>query len=389
MVNDVPLVDTIPSNTSAVITIVEHFDPERIVPSGIDSVIGGLIKYSPPNTFAIVGITSSRRRKLGKWDWVAVGDRVVPFLPVARIDRQEKSGLSRILPHSAIFAVGLLRFRKSFESARSLHAHRIETGRVLLGLTRAPLVQFIHNDSSGLLGADSDSVWRHLGGVYRLLEKGVFTRARSVAIFNETDAPRIRKVRPDIQICKTWYDPELFFFGPERARAVLGNDEIVVSWVGRLDAQKDPILAIRTISALRKKTNARLVMMGSGALENDVRNLIDELRLPNVELTGGVARAEVAERVRSSDVMLMTSHYEGSPTVLIESGAVGTPVVATRGADPDASIANGVNGIVVDSRDPEELATAIVEARRISRLSCATASETRSAKALVPQLLKL
>jgi glycosyltransferase involved in cell wall biosynthesis len=371
------------------ITIVEHFDPEKIVPSGIDSVISGLINYSPPNTFRIVGITSNRRRTLGQWTDVRIGGHLVPFLPVAKFDRQAKKGFSRVIPHSALFAVGLVRFRRSLASRGSLHSHRIETGRVLLSLSRLPLVQFIHNDSSGLLGSDSDSVWRHLGPIYRALERGVFAKARSVAIFNETDAERIRKVRPDVRVCKTWFDPELFHYQPKASSPASPDSALTISWVGRMDAQKDPILAIRTVAALGAFAKVQLVMMGSGALEPDVKKLVEELGLSNVELTGAIPRSQVADRVRHSDVMLMTSHYEGSPTVLIEAGAVGTPVVATSGADPDTSLRDGLNGIRVESRSPDDLAVAIVNARNILAEDCARASESRSARTLVPRLLEL
>lgn len=135
--------------------------------------------------------------------------RAVQFLPVAHLDRIASNRRGRTVPHSAALVAGLFRYRGRLPQGL-FHAHRIEIGAALmLGLGKRT-VQFIHTNSVGMLGRHSESFWRKAPLVYRALEKQVLRRASSVAIFNDIDSGRIRAMRSDLVVTKTWFDPDLF-----------------------------------------------------------------------------------------------------------------------------------------------------------------------------------
>lgn len=373
-------------NKAREVVIVEHFDPQNLAPGGIDSIIHDLVKYSEGTQFRIIGITTTGAAPIGNWLDIEFAGRRVQYFPSLQLDRLKTDGLRTKLPHSLLFAFSLLRFRKILPSGE-YHTHRIETGLLISLITQSRLIQFIHNDSSGLLGAKSDSAWRRIPPLYRFLERKLAERADKMVLFNKSDSARLRVHRRDLIVSRTWFDSDLFT-GPTQSSSADGS-ETKICWVGRLDQQKDPLLALEVVKELKMLgKKPRLTMIGEGALGNIVRNRVVSLGLSQeVEMAGSRSRPHVASAMAEHDVLLMTSRYEGSPVVLLEAGASGLPVVATQESDPDKAIILGVNGVRVDSRDARELALAIIRSGTCASETCRQLAETRSGRVSVPALL--
>ena len=69
---------------------------------------------------------------------------------------------------------------------------------------------------------------------------------------------------------------------------------------------------------------------------------------------------KIFDEYAASDFLVMTSHYEGFPMVMIEAMACGVPTVCFDFlCGPRDIIANGINGIVVPDGDLQALATAM------------------------------
>lgn len=368
-------------------TIVEHLDPEGHVPGGIDSIIHGLLKYGPCGEVCLVGITSRADRVIGSWCHIEYAGRQVAFLPVARLQRSSHHGRIIRVPHSMRFIWGIFRYRAKIPVA-TFHAHRIETGLACRWLLGGRLIQFIHNDSNGLLGSNSDSSWKHFSWLYRCMERVVLKQASSTVLFNSSDASRVRNLSRRLIQSRTWYDSSIFTFKSSSALLSREGDQIALAWVGRFESQKDPLFAIRVASALRDEGfGVLLKMVGSGSLLADMRRLISDLNLEShVILTGPLGRSEVARVMGESHVVLMTSHYEGSPVVLAEANAVGAPVVATSESDPDVAIKDGINGYRIYGRRTNMFTQAVHEARVLPRHVCARSAQDRSGKVAVGRL---
>ncbi|MCX7018656.1 MAG: glycosyltransferase [bacterium] len=75
-------------------------------------------------------------------------------------------------------------------------------------------------------------------------------------------------------------------------------------------------------------------------------------------------RRDVADLLGAMDLLVCASHEEGFSNVLLESMASGLPVVATRvGGNPEA-VEDGVTGVLVEPRQPRQLADAIARMLR-------------------------
>lgn len=96
--------------------------------------------------------------------------------------------------------------------------------------------------------------------------------------------------------------------------------------VGRLEAVKDPVVAI---AAFREASgDARFVWIGDGSLRREVEGQVARSGLEGrIEMTGQIDRDEVFDRYAAADVYLSTSHGEGLPVAAMEAMACGLPVI--------------------------------------------------------------
>lgn len=378
----------VPAPRSVDRLVVHQVDPARPSPGGIDSCLRGLLRYAPVGmTIAVVGVDvgTVAGRRLGSWELHRWGSRSAFFLPVATLDPGDQR---RRVPHSVRLVAGLTRFRGRLPSAGVVQAHRADVATAVHALVPSRLAYFIHNQASGLTGDTSDSFWRRLGASHERLERRLVRRADDVVVFNEDYAHELRDENPAVRFSPTWYDPQLVSFRPE------APDPHRIVWVGRLEAPKDPVLAVRVLESLARRspdTPWSLDMVGDGTamgeLERTVAGLAPELRR-RVRLLGRLSPHDVAATMAVSGVFLMTSHpgYEGFPRVLVEAMATGLPAVVTHGSDTGGLVDQGRNGFVC-GREPDDLARAVEHAVDVDR-SRAHASVARfSAPLLVARIL--
>ncbi|MBD2541985.1 glycosyltransferase [Coleofasciculus sp. FACHB-SPT36] len=133
----------------------------------------------------------------------------------------------------------------------------------------------------------------------------------------------------------------------------------VILGVGRLEKQKDFPSLIRAFAQVQQQRPARLMILGEGTERSQLEALVQELGIAsNVALPGFVANPYAY--MASSAVFVLSSLYEGLPTVLIEAIAMGTRVVSTDcPSGPEEILANGKYGQLVSVGDVKGLAEAI------------------------------
>jgi sugar transferase (PEP-CTERM/EpsH1 system associated) len=134
---------------------------------------------------------------------------------------------------------------------------------------------------------------------------------------------------------------------------------VVVGSVTRMEEVKDPLTLARAfVKLLKRGVEARLVLVGDGALLEEVRRILDQGNASR-HVTFAGSREDVPELLRSFDVFALSSRVEGISNTILEAMATGLPVVATRVGGNEELVEDGVTGTLVPPRDPEALAHAL------------------------------
>ena len=136
-----------------------------------------------------------------------------------------------------------------------------------------------------------------------------------------------------------------------------GSDKHIIS-VGSLKPQKNHKLLIKAFSML-ENTNSKLIILGEGELESELNDLINKLNLSKrVFLKGFVVDPTLW--YLSADLFVLSSNWEGLPTVLIEALECGLPIVSTNcPSGPDEILENGNYGKLVPMNNVNALSDAI------------------------------
>ncbi|PZE27247.1 hypothetical protein DEI86_07060 [Curtobacterium sp. MCBD17_028] len=129
--------------------------------------------------------------------------------------------------------------------------------------------------------------------------------------------------------------------------------------VGRLTEQKGPRRFVRVVAALARHRPVRATWLGTGPLRDDVVWLAQVLGAP-VAFPGAVD--DVTAALDASDVLLMTSAWEGLPLVVLEAFARRRPVVATAAVGSPGVLDDGRAVVVPDDADDETVAHRVLAA---------------------------
>jgi 1,2-diacylglycerol 3-alpha-glucosyltransferase len=130
--------------------------------------------------------------------------------------------------------------------------------------------------------------------------------------------------------------------------------------VGRLGREKNILFLIRAVARLMKRgENVHLIMIGDGPDRKEIEDEIDRLGCESaVTLTGYLDRTEVLSLIKLSALFVFASQTETQGLVLLESMAVGTPVVALHGPGV-TDLMDGDIGGCATSPDIEQFVDAV------------------------------
>jgi glycosyltransferase involved in cell wall biosynthesis len=131
--------------------------------------------------------------------------------------------------------------------------------------------------------------------------------------------------------------------------------------VGRLDYQKSFDRLIQVWEKVNEKMpDWKLDIFGQGEWKDMLQMMIDERGLQDCVRLNTPTK-NIGKEYSESSIIVMSSHYEGFPMVLVEAMACGLPAVCFDfKCGPRDIVAEGENGIIVPDGDIEGLAEALV-----------------------------
>lgn len=107
------------------------------------------------------------------------------------------------------------------------------------------------------------------------------------------------------------------------------NNKFVIGHVGRFVYQKNHEFLVDVFQEIKKnKTNAVLILIGTGELEIQIRKKVKDLKLENSVIFWGITE-EVNYLMQAMDCFVFPSRYEGLGMVAIEAQCSGLPTIVS------------------------------------------------------------
>jgi glycosyltransferase involved in cell wall biosynthesis len=241
-------------------------------------------------------------------------------------------------------------------------------GRAALGAraARRPLVIKLTTDEAyeraqrrGLYDGDMDA-FQHVGGDVRIR---ALRRSRDAALRRATrvicPSAYLREMAvswglpPDRAVVIPNPAPDLPPLpARDEARAALGVDGPMLAFAGRIGPQKALDVGLDAVSQV---AGVSLLVAGDGPQREE----LERRATAGVRFLGPLPRDDVLRLFRAADASLLSSEWENFPHTVVESLAVGTPVIATSVGGVPEVVTDGENGLLVPPGDAAALATAI------------------------------
>jgi colanic acid/amylovoran biosynthesis glycosyltransferase len=161
---------------------------------------------------------------------------------------------------------------------------------------------------------------------------------------------------PRFSVLRCGVDLNKFVFHPRKLNAL----SPVILAVGRLSAEKGFSVLIEALAQLHSDNiPARLRLAGDGPLRAALEDAVQGYGLQDyVVFTGEISPSEVRSELENADIFCLPSFNEGLPISIMESMAVGVPVVTTWIAGIPELAENGVTALTVPPADSKALTAA-------------------------------
>jgi len=255
--------------------------------------------------------------------------------------------------------VRLIRLVRAWRPA-VLHSHMLHANlmaRALRPFARIPaVVSTIHNIDEG--GRLRMLAYRLSNGLVDHMT--IISQAAADRFIRDRIVPRAL-----LEVVPNGVDTERYQGLPagtrDRLRRSLQLDrEFVWLAVGRFEAAKDHPNMLRAFArVVAERPDAVLLLVGRGRLQAEVEALAGTLALAGrVRFVG--TREDVPELMTVADGYVMSSAWEGMPMVLLEAGAGGLPIVATRVGGNAEVVQEGVSGFLVPPGNDQALGAAML-----------------------------
>jgi glycosyltransferase involved in cell wall biosynthesis len=131
----------------------------------------------------------------------------------------------------------------------------------------------------------------------------------------------------------------------------------LLTFAGRMGRQKALEVGLAAVAA---SPGVTLLLAGDGPERDAMERRAAEFGLGDrARFVGPLDRNGVLELFRAADASLLSSSWENFPHTVVESLAVGTPVISTAVGGVPEVVTDGENGLLVPAGDPDALAAAI------------------------------
>lgn len=173
-------------------------------------------------------------------------------------------------------------------------------------------------------------------------QKLACSKEAAIFLFGKKQAKEVQIVKNSIPIDKFKFDESK---RNEVRKKYNAEGKFIVGHVGRLDYAKNHAFMIEMFQELLKKEpNCQLWLIGSGPLENEIKEKVKQYGIEENVLLWGT-RADINELIMGMDLFIFPSIYEGLGIALIEAQCSGIKCIASSNIQNEAIVTDNVEKI--------------------------------------------
>ena len=272
--------------------------------------------------------------------------------------------LPRLNPFSPHYKKLLGEFFDSHPEYRIIHAHQDCLSSVILKVAKehgVPVrIAHSHNSSQDI----------NLKYPIKLFFRRFIPKYATHLMACGEDAGRWMFGGAPFRILNNAIDASVYCYDAEKYKAVrktldIPDNVILVGHVGRFSPPKNHNGLLDIFAEIRKRTNAKLILVGEGSLRAQIEQKAESIGLKDDVIFTGL-RSDVNELMQAMDVFVFPSLYEGVPVTLIEAQAAGLPCLISDGVPIECKITDCVQQLSLQA-GVETWANAAIEAARKPR----------------------
>ncbi|MFH1413458.1 MAG: glycosyltransferase family 4 protein [Candidatus Omnitrophota bacterium] len=158
----------------------------------------------------------------------------------------------------------------------------------------------------------------------------------------------------------------------------IGLNDFVVTNISCFKPQKSCLDFVKLAHLVnRNLSHVKFLLVGDGDLRRNIESLIIKLKLQDqIILTG--CRKDIPEILSITDVLSLTSLWEGVPIAVLEAMAAGCPVLATNTGGIAEIVAEGITGFLSVPGDMEDMSEKLILLLKDIRLRAEMSKNSRA-----------
>ena len=180
-------------------------------------------------------------------------------------------------------------------------------------------------------------------------------------------------------------------FNPEKDKT-FNNKNIL--FLSRVEKAKGVYEAVDAFAILKPKVkDLTLTFVGDGSELEPLKKYVQKKGLIDIRFTGRLQGEALKNEYKNALLLLLTTHGEGMPTVVLEAMAFGLPIFTRRVGGLADFFENGKMGYITDSLDPKDFAEAMIpyledieQTKKVSQYNAKYAKEHFMASSVAKQI---
>ncbi len=201
----------------------------------------------------------------------------------------------------------------------------------------------------------------------QIAENKLFKKADVFYPLSDFEIRYLRKIAPKSKIkFQTMGIGDEYFekHNKDKMRKKLGLEKSkkYVLYIGRIKTTKGIRELLDAMNDLQKEEEkVELLLIGEGTDFNKYLRYAKENRIKNIRFLGDIRGKRKIGYISACDCLILPSHTEGAPVVLMEAVAGNLPVIATGVGGIKKMIENGREGLIIRKESKKDIVRAIKE----------------------------